>query len=278
MYPTLSFTTTLRFVLVAAVVVGADVPLLDLDRCADAKANNPALMTVVSIVLSLATEFDRRSELRRTEFQNAISLDARTGFRPAGTLMGSTSTHLQDDNRSVCVQPLFVLSPWQQDTSDEWEWAKIARGGDWLRIAEESKLHRDLLIAPTIIDTHNRARVLMYILEWSRQRVPWADYVLSADTSAQIHWAELIKLFPPPVAHHHASRSLWLLGRSGSSAADAIFFVDPRNKTLHECADIGLAAFSRELVRQMTSMPFASQILYAVRHPFQMYCNLGAFS
>lgn len=261
---------------VATIVAVAETPV-DIHRCAETKARNPALLAVVSIVLSPATDFDRRHHLRRTNFRDAISLDARSIFRPSETLIGNTSTHVQQDKRPVCVQPVFVLSPWRELRGRAWKTRAVHRD-EWGQIIEESKLHRDVIIAPTMVAaTRARAQVLMHVLEWCQQAAPWADYVVSVDASVHIHWARMIELFPPPVPQTRASHALWHLGRSDSSM-DALFFRDPVANTLRQCADVAVSAFSRDLVRHMTDMPFATQILHALRHPFRMYrarCKLG---
>ena len=261
--------------LVAAAIVSADTPL-DLQRCAEAKAKNPAALTIVSIVLSLATEFDRRSELRQTQFKDAISLAGRTVFRPSGMPKGSTSTPVQDDKRPVCVQPIFVLSAWYELKREDWR-SKAVRKDEWYQITAESNLHRDMLLAPTVIDPRSRAKVLMHVLEWCRQRTPWADYTMSMDINMHIHWAQMIELFPPVVPHKHSGYALWHLGGS-EPGMDALFAKDPRDGSLRQCANVGVSAFSRDLVREITRMTFATQMLYALRHPFQMHrsrCTLG---
>ena len=266
--------------LVSLVVVARDAHF-DLHRCAAAKAQNPALLSVVSIKLSLATEFDRRLELRRKEFRDAHSLSARTVFRPSAVPMGNTSRHIQTDSRPVCVQSMFVISPWHELTDEELREPKqVVSQNQWRKIIAESDSHQDMLVAPTMIDSHTRARVLMYVLEWSRHTVPWADYIVNADTNINIRWRRIIELFPPPVPQTRASHSLWHLGSSDSSI-DTLFFKDPRVGTWRQCPDMsGVAAFSRDLVRQMTSMPFSTQIEYALSHPFGMHkerCKVGSF-
>ena len=216
--------------LILAAFVASARASLDIHRCAEAKRKNPDLLTVVAIVQSLATEFDRRSELRRTDFQHAISLDARSVFRPPSTLMGTPPTnrkHIQEDKRRVCVQFLFVLAPWfERKGSDDQE--KNIRQDEWRRIAAESNSNGDVLIAPTMVDMHTNVRVLMHVLEWSRQRVPWADYIVSMDTSMKVNWARMMELFPPPSSRKgHASHALWHLAIS-DPGTDALFYRDLR--------------------------------------------------
>ena len=248
---------------------------LELSRCSDAKAADPALLAVLAVVSSSAREFGLRSELRQTQFQQARSLDSRTIFRPSDILTGVVSRRTRKDRRSVCVQPIFVLSPWVELRHDR---SKILRQDDWRELGIESKRHQDLLIAPTIIDSHTRARELMHVLEWARQTASWADYVFSIDTGVRIKWSRMIELFPPPVPQKPVGHALWQLG-SNIPSIDALFFKDPRVGQWRQCADVGVSAFSRDLVHQITRALFASQILYAVRHPFQMHkarCKSGA--
>ena len=255
--------------LATAVLAAVDTPL-DLQRCEKAKMQNPALLAVVSIVSSTATEFDRRSRsrLRRRQFRQAQSLDTRTVFLSSTTLTTTTSLHAQRDHRPVCVQSIFVLSPWLEYWKPGSKWSQIVPEHEWRQIIAESNDNKDLLIAPTIIDSRTRARELMYVLEWSRHTVPWADYIVSVDTNIQIHWPRMISLFPPPVPRASSGHALWQLGSSDSSTG-ALFFQDVRSGTLRKCVDVAVSAFSRDLVRQMTDLPFSTQILYALRHPFR---------
>ena len=272
----------LGLAIIAVAVVGSARTSLDTHRCAEAKRKDPSLLTVVAIVQSLATEFDRRSQLRQTDFQHAISLDARSVFRPPSTPMGTLSTnikHIQEDKRGVCVQPLFVLAPWVEIKGKD-DQEKNLRQDEWRRVAAESMFNRDVLIAPTIVDMHINAQVLMHVLEWSRQRVPWADYVVSMDTSVTINWASMIELFPPPSSRTgHANHELWRLASISDPGIDTLFYRDRRAGTWRQCADVGVTAFSRDLVHQLATMPFATQILHALHHPFKMYrsrCTAGA--
>ena len=267
--------------LVMAVVTSARASL-DIHRCAAAKELNPDLLTVVTIVYSLPTEFDRRSELRQTDFQDAISLNVRSVFRPPSTLMGTANStnvnKVHKDRRPVCVQPLFVLAPWVEKKGSDDE-KKLVRQDEWRQIAAESNSHGDVVIAPTMIDVHTGVRVLMHMLEWSRQRVPWADYIVSIDTTVKVIWTKMIELFPPLSSRKRRStHKLWHLAIS-DPGIDALFFRDPRARKWRQCDDVGVTAFSRDLVHQMATMPFATQILHALRHPFKMYrarCESGA--
>ena len=272
-------TTALLIMVACAVGVGIKI---ELRRCADAKELNPALLSVVVIVSSLTREFDLRAQLRQTEFRDARLLDSRKVFRTSAMPAGTLTTQTRDDARPVCVQPVFVLSPWKEllkhhDLKLDFDSEKIVRKDEWQKIAAESENHKDILIAPTMTDPRTRSRELMHVLEWSRQTVPWADYIVSVNTSVHIHWPRMIELFPPPAPQNRLSRKLWHLGTS-NLGKDALFFKDPRRDEPQECADTRVAAFSRDLVRQMTSIPFTTQILYALRHPFRMHkasCTVG---
>ena len=259
------------FGIIAVVVgVGPDTQL-ELHRCADAKAQNPALLAVVAVVSSLIREFGLRSELRRTQFQDAKSIDSRNVFRPSNAVTGIISTEAIDDNRPVCVQPIFVLSPWRELSNMSGNFSQlITRQDEWRKVIAESKEHHDVLIAPTIIDRHTQARELMHVLEWSRHRAPWADYIVSANTSMRMHWARMIELFPPPVPQNILRQKLWMLG-SSSSSIDALFFNESLNGVWRQCGDVGVAAFSRDLVRKITDISLAAQLLYALRYPLQMH-------
>ena len=261
-----------------ALVVGAGLDTkIEMRRCADAKSQNPALLSVVAIVSSFTREFDLRAKLRQSQFEHARSINSRTVFRPVVMAAGAISRETRDDSRPVCVQPVFVLSPWHELIKPGAKWSELIRQDEWKKLTAESKEHQDVLIAPTIIDAETRARELMHVLEWSRYTVPWADYIVSVNTSVHIHWPRMIELFPPPAPQNHLSRKLWHLGTS-DSGKDALFFKDPRDDEPQECAHMSVAAFSRDLVRQMTSMPFSTQILYALSHPFSMYrarCQVG---
>ena len=262
----------------AEVVLGMDTATtLDLRRCADAKAHNPSTLTVVSIISSVASESDRRFKLRQTDFRDARLRDARTMFRrPSMTsLMGTTRTRSRNDTRPVCVQSLFVISPWAEESDKN----RIVRRDKWEQIIAESEEHQDILIAPTMIDSRTRARELMYVLEWFQQRTPWADYLLSAHTRVHIQWSRMIELFPPPVTRARQGHALWHLASSDLNL-DSIFFKHARTGTWQQCADVSVSAFSRDLVRQMTTIPFSAQILHAWHHPFRMHrarCKLGIF-
>ena len=159
---------------------------------------------------------------------------------------------------------------------------KIIQQDEWYKIVNESEVYHDVLIAPTIIDHQTGARELMHVLEWSRQTAPWADYVVSTHTSMRIHWARMIEIFPPPVSQGHLRHALWYFGSSVRNQ-DALFFKDARIDGMwRECADVRVAAFSRNLIRHMTSISFATQIYFALNHPFRMFpekerCKPSAF-
>ena len=255
-------------ILLFGVTTGVDLKSkLHLRRCASAKEENPNLLSVLVIVSSYAREFNLRSELRRTQFQQAWMLHSRAIWRPS-TSGRVIETQVQDDPRPVCVQPIFVLSPWVEMDGAARD-KKIIQQDEWYKIVNESEVYHDVLIAPTIIDHQTGARELMHVLEWSRQTAPWADYVVSTHTSMRIRWARMIEIFPPPA---HLSHALWYFGSSVRSQ-DALFFMDARIGTWRECADVGVAAFSRNLIRHMTSISFATQIHYALHHPLRMVCN-----
>ena len=256
--------------------VGVELKLL---RCEDDKIQNPDLLAVVVVVSSHAREFDKRSELRRTQFKHARSLDSRTVFRPSMPPAYTFDSETIYDSRPACVQPMFVLSPWLELPKPGAPWNQVIRQDEWRKIIAESKEHQDVLIAPTIIDSSTRARELMHVLEWSRQTVPWADYIVSVNTSVRIHWERMIEIFPPPVPYTPIKHTLWYLGSSYPSM-EALLYQDPRASTWRQCADVGVAAFSRDLVREMTRMPFSTQILYALQHPFRVHkssCKAGTF-
>ena len=259
-----------------AIVAAANSPEtipLDLHRCANSKTQKPDLLAILVVVSSVSTQFSWRSKLRQTDFQDARSVQERHFYRPSATPIGSISNSVQKDRRPVCVQPVFVLSPWHELR----HWHLLVNQHQWHRISAEQKKHRDILIAPTMINHRTRARELMYVLEWVSQTAPWADYVVSIDAVVRIQWQRMIELFPPPAPQTSSSRALWNLGTS-ELGMDALFFEDPRDKTRRQCADMSVAAFSRDLVRQMTSIPFSTQILYALSHPFSMYrarCQVG---
>ena len=258
--------------IVAAANIPETIPL-DLHRCANSKTQKPDLLAILVVVSSVSTQFSWRSKLRQTDFQDARSVKERGVYRPSATPIGSISNSVQKDRRPVCVQPVFVLSPWHELR----HWHLLVNQHQWHRISAEQKKHRDILIAPTMINHRTRARELMYVLEWVSQTAPWADYVVSIDAIVRIHWQRMIELFPPPAPQTSSSRALWNLGTS-ELGMDALFFEDPRDSTRRQCADMSVAAFSRDLVRQMTSMPFTTQILYALSHPFSMYrarCQVG---
>ena len=271
--------------IMVACAVGAGIKL-ELRRCADAKEQNPALLAIVAFVSSVAIEFDVRSQLRQTEFRDARLLDSRKVFRTSAMPAGTLTTQTRDDARPVCVQPVFVLSPWKEllkhhDFKPDFDWEKIVRKDEWQKIAAESEKHKDILIAPTMTDSRTRSRELMHVLEWSRQTVPWADYIVNVNTNVHIHWPRMIELFPPPVPRASSGRTLWQLGSSDSSM-DALFFKDPSAKNnvnmWRQCADVVVAGFSRDLVRQITGIPFATQIIYSLRHPLRIYrarCAVG---
>ena len=264
------------FVATTAVIMGAGAGIqIDLNRCADAKARNPSLLAVVAVVSSRARDFNSRSKLRQNEFKDALTLNSRTIFRPSVMPEGTLSGQIRGDSRPVCVQPLFVLSPWLELRGADFKQAVTQ--DEWRKIIAESKKYQDVLIAPAIIDARTRARELMHVLEWSHQTVPWADYVVSIDTSVRVDWARMIELFPPPVPQTRLSYALWQLGTSDLSI-NALFFKDPRDKTWKQCADVSVSAFSRDLVRHMTGISFATQIFHALRHPFRMHqarCKRG---
>ena len=262
-------------VAIVLMIVVADDIVIDIHRCADIKAEQKKdLLAILVFVSSGSTEFDQRSELRRTNFQDAKLLLSRDVYRPFATPTGGTiSNNVLKDYRPVCVQPVFVLSPWLELR----HWHLLVNQHQWHRISAEQKKHRDILIAPTMINHRTRARELMYVLEWVSQTAPWADYVVSIDAVVRIHWQRMIELFPPPAPQTSSSLALWNLGTS-ELGMEALFFEDPRDSTRRQCADMSVAAFSRDLVHQMTSMPFSTQILYALSHPFSMYrarCQVG---
>jgi len=253
-----------------AIGVGPDTKI-ELRRCADAKAQNPELLAVVVIVSSHAREFTARTKLRQTQFQKAQSLHSRALFRPSKKSTGVISLETTRDSRPVCVQPIFVLSPWLEIRGTR---SKIIRQDEWRKIIAESKEHHDVLIAPTITDSHTRGRELMHVLEWSRQTAPWADYIVSSKSRVSINWPRMIEIFPPPTPRKRSSHALWLLANSAPST-DPLFWRDPHVSSWRQCADLGAAAFSRDLVREMTGMSFATQILHALRHPLRIRCKLG---
>ena len=259
-------------------IVGAAESPIDLGRCAVAKSENRnKLLAVVAVVSSFARDFDRRAELRQTDFRDAQSLRTRGVFHLPSESVSTGEIHKTvQDNRAVCVKPIFVISPWRELNKPGANWDLVLEKDEWHKIVSEFKAHQDILIAPTMIEAGTRARELMHVLEWSRQRVPWADYIVSMDTNVQILWSRMIELFPPPARAGHAL-SLWQLGNFDKSRK-AVFFKHRGSDTWRQCADAGVTAFSRDLVRQMTSMPFSQHILYALNNPFRKYktsCETG---
>ena len=253
----------------STVAFGAGIKL-ESSRCAEAKEQNPALLAVVVVVSSSATEFGIRSQLRKTQFRDAHLLISRAVFR------GSSN---RQDKRPVCVDHIFILSPWTDLRNIDNGQHQVVRQDEWNKIIAESEEHRDILISPTIVDARTRARELMQVLEWSRQTAPWADYTVSTDTSVHLRWPQMIEVFPPPVPRDHLAYMLWQLG-SDNPTIDALFFKDPRVDTWRKCADVKVAAFSRDLVHQITGIAVGQQIVYALRRPLRMYrarCKLGAF-
>ena len=242
----------------AATFTGAKI---NLRRCADAKIQNHDAMSIVVVVSSIAHDFGQRSELRQTDFRDAKLLSSRTVFRPMNSAASAIS---KDDSRPVCVQPLFVISPWVKQGV-----ASRLTQYDWRKLAEESHRHQDVLISPVMINPHTTARELMHVLEWSHKTVPWADYIVSVDSSVTIHWARMIELFPPPVPQKGSRRALWQLGRRYGHD-ESIFFKGPHG-TWRPCVDTKVSAFSRDLVRQMVGNPLSTQILWALRHPFRAF-------
>ena len=246
---------------------------LELSRCAQAKEQNPALLAVVVVVSSRATEFSIRSHLRETQFQDASSLHSRTVFQ------GSMR---RQDKRPVCVEHIFVLSPWTgiRNSDNDQIQRQVVQQDEWRRVIAETRKYQDILISPIMVDGRTRARELMHVLEWSRQTAPWADYTVSTDTSVHLHWAHLIQVFPPPLPPDNLNHTFWHLG-SDDSTVDALFFKEPRRGTWQKCANVQVAAFSRDLVLQMTGIPFEHHIMYALRQPLRMHledCTLGALS
>ena len=264
-------------VAIVIMIVVADDIVIDIHRCADIKAEQKKdLLAILVFVSSGSTEFDQRSELRRTNFQDAKLLLSRDVYRPFATPTGGTiSNNALMDHRPVCVQPVFVLSPWV----DQYHWTHVVNQYQWYQISEEHKKHRDILIAPTIVNHRTQARELMYVLEWATQTAPWADYVVSIDAEVRINWKRMVELFPPPVPRASSGHALWHLATS-ELGMEALFSKDPRDGTRRQCADMRVAAFSRDLVHQMMGMTLSKQILYALGHPFSMYqsrCKLGAY-
>ena len=258
-------------------VTGADEKLnknlngkLNIGRCGATKSANPDLLMIVAVVSSQAREFNLRSKLRQNQFEAAKSLASRSVFRPSSKITSALSGETIDDVRLVCVQPMFVISPWSELPKPGADWKQVLRKDEWAKIIAESKKHKDMLIGPAIIDAKTRARELIHVLEWSRHTVPLADHIVSTDTSVHIHWPRMIELFPPPVPKNKSDHALWHLG-TGNLGMDALFFEGRRRDEPQECAHMRVAAFSRDLVRQMTSMPFTTQILYALAHPFRMH-------
>ena len=120
---------------------------LDLHRCANSKTQKPDLLAILVVVSSVSTQFSWRSKLRQTDFQDARSVQERHFYRPSATPIGSISNSVQKDRRPVCVQPVFVLSPWHELR----HWHLLVNQHQWHRISAEQKKHRDILIAPTMI-------------------------------------------------------------------------------------------------------------------------------
>ena len=145
----------------AATFTGAK---LQLDHCADVKTQNPTALAIVAVVSSIARDSTRRFELRRTDFRDAQSLASRTAYRPAASVVGTTSGQSQHDSRAVCVQPLFVISPWIRLASKR----KHLSQDDWRKLAAESHEHEDVLISPVMINAHTTC--LLYTSPSPRDR------------------------------------------------------------------------------------------------------------
>ena len=244
--------------------------LINLSRCAEAKAKDPSLLAIVSIVSSAAHELNMRQKLREKVFGYVQSLHERRAFRPAVRARGFRAKK-QQDIRRVCLQSLFVISPWKElchrfKSYKNMQFSCMPSQDVFRGIVNEAEAHQDVLIAPTIINNTTRARELMHVLKWSRSRVPWADYVISSDADTHINWDRMIELFPPP----HKSDSLWYLGMGSEPNLQGLFFRNTHHSDWKPCAAGVLHGFSRDLVKKIANAPIASQLHVAFKFPLHV--------
>lgn len=251
--------------------------LINVNRCAEAKAKDPSVLTVVSIVSSVAHEFDARRELRQKVVDYAQSLQQRQTFRPS-VRARNIRFNERPDVRRVCLQSLFVISPWKEFCGQFKTYKHVQLGclpskSVFHGIVKEAEIYEDVLIAPTIIDNTTNARELMHALAWSRSRVPWADYVLTSDAGTHIKWDTMIELFPPP---GRKDFSLWYLGMASGPNVSKIFFRGAMHADWKPCATDVLHGFSRDLVKQIVATSIASQLHVAFNSPLHVQLRGGS--
>ena len=249
----------------------ASIGLLDFQRCAKAKARNSSILTIVSIILSAATDFNVRRELRGTALDYGKSVRDRQSFRSVIRPRGLREK-AEHDLRRVCVQSLFVISPWREKChhfkhDKAWSYSCMLSPADFHKIVSEAETHQDVLIAPTIPGNNTRAPEFMHVLAWSRSRVSWADYVMISDAATRINWNKMIELFPPP---GHKKKSLWYLGMGSEPNRNKLFFHDTRHDDWKPCAAGVLHGFSRDLVKRIANAPIASQLYVSFKFPLHV--------
>ena len=253
--------------------------LINVDRCAEAKAKDPSVLAIVSIVSSVAHEFDARRERRQQVADYAQSLQERQTFRSAVITRRSRNSG-QTDVRPVCLQSLFVISPWKElcGRFRTYKYKHLQLGcmpskRVFNEIVTEAETNQDLLIAPTIVDNTTSARELMHALAWSRSRVPWADYVLVSDVGTHIKWDTIIELFPPP---GRKGFSRWYLGIASGPNRDKLFFRGATHAGWKPCAIDVLHGFSSNLVKEIAETSIASQLHVALDSPLHMQKRLDS--
>ena len=249
----------------------ASIGLLDLHRCAKAKAKDASILSVVSIVSSAATKFKLRDKMRRALLRYDPSLHKRELFRPVIRPHGLHG-HVKRDIRRVCVQHLFVISPWKEicrhfKQNKPSTQTCLLSPDNFYKIVKEAEAHQDVLIAPTIISNDTRAKELMHVLAWSSSRVPWADYVISSDVDTHIDWHNMVELFPPP---GHKQYSLWYLGMGSEPNTERLFFRSAPDDGWKACAAGMLHGFSRDLVKHIANTPIAAQLHMAFKFPLHV--------
>ena len=220
-----------------------------------------------------------RRELRDTALAYAKSVRKRQSFRSVIRPRGLREK-AERDLRRVCVQTLFVVSPWRErchhfkngkDKASTIYYSCMLSPSDFHKIVSEAEAHQDVLIAPTILDNNTgntpRAPEFMHVLAWSRSKVPWADYVMISDAATRITWNKMIELFPPP---GHKKKSLWYLGMGSEPNQNKLFFHDTRHDDWKPCAAGVLHGFSRDLVKRIANAPIASQLYVAFNFPLHV--------
>ena len=250
--------------------------LLDLQRCAKAKADDSSILTIVSIISSAATDFNVRHELRGAALSYVQStFHGRKSFRSVIQPRGIRGK-AEHDIRPVCVQSLFLISPWREkcrhfNAGKPGTYRCMLSPADFHKIVSEAETYQDVLIAPTIpgnsTGNNPSAPEFMHLLRWSRSKVPWADYVMISDAATRITWNKMIELFPPP---GHKKKSLWYLGMGSEPNRNKLFFHDTRHDEWKPCAAGVLHGFSRDLVKRIANAPIASQLYVSFKFPLHV--------